>query len=403
MRYIIIVGGELRNKGAQAMTFTVVDEMKKRYPEKEVVLFSSVFTDREKNEMKQLNFRVLPWTLRIKMKMMGFPNNLNLGLKEFAKYIFKGTELPKEKMDEIKKVLENADLMVDISGYALSSQQGYMTTIKYLCNIMIAEQYGIQMYLLPQSFGPFNYNENDRRKLIPLIEKHLQYPKKLYVREKDGLKNLKTFNLGNVTHNYDIVLQGEEYTISNIYREYNFKNLDILENSVAIIPNEKVMMHGNSEKLYEVYKQIISSLLENGKNVYLIRHSYEDLKINENIKKMFSNEDRVKLLFEDFNCIQIDNIIKQFDFIIASRYHSIIHAYKNSVPALVFGWAIKYQELLGHFSQEKYLFDVRESQSDEKVREKLDYLLKYNKKESKTINEKMKHFNKNRIFDEILI
>lgn len=43
MEYIIIVGGQLHNKGAQAMAYTVVDAMKKKFPEKEVVLFASVY------------------------------------------------------------------------------------------------------------------------------------------------------------------------------------------------------------------------------------------------------------------------------------------------------------------------------------------------------------------------
>ena len=38
---IVIVGGELFNKGAQAMTFTVVDEFSSRYPEKDIYLFSN--------------------------------------------------------------------------------------------------------------------------------------------------------------------------------------------------------------------------------------------------------------------------------------------------------------------------------------------------------------------------
>ncbi len=38
--YILIIGGELRNKGAQAMSFIVVEEMKKRFPELTPVLIS---------------------------------------------------------------------------------------------------------------------------------------------------------------------------------------------------------------------------------------------------------------------------------------------------------------------------------------------------------------------------
>ena len=40
MRNIIITGGELFNKGAQAMTFVTVNELKKRFPDHQIYLLS---------------------------------------------------------------------------------------------------------------------------------------------------------------------------------------------------------------------------------------------------------------------------------------------------------------------------------------------------------------------------
>ena len=42
MGYILITGGNLINKGAQAMTFIAVDEIKRRFPDREVVVISDV-------------------------------------------------------------------------------------------------------------------------------------------------------------------------------------------------------------------------------------------------------------------------------------------------------------------------------------------------------------------------
>ena len=38
MGNVIITGGDLKNKGAQAMTFVTVDEIKKRFPEERIYL-----------------------------------------------------------------------------------------------------------------------------------------------------------------------------------------------------------------------------------------------------------------------------------------------------------------------------------------------------------------------------
>ena len=42
MKNIIITGGELFNKGAQAMTFITVDEMKKRFTDHNIYVLSEM-------------------------------------------------------------------------------------------------------------------------------------------------------------------------------------------------------------------------------------------------------------------------------------------------------------------------------------------------------------------------
>ena len=59
MRYILISGGTLRNKGAQAMVFVAVDELRKRFPNHEILALmgpESVKTGKVMN----LDFRIIP-------------------------------------------------------------------------------------------------------------------------------------------------------------------------------------------------------------------------------------------------------------------------------------------------------------------------------------------------------
>src|SRR5699024_10809791 len=131
--------------------------------------------------------------------------------------------------------------------------------------------------------------------------------------------------------------------------------------------------------------------------------SFEDLNICQNIKKMYSNNEKVIILEEDYSCIQIDHIISKFDYIIASRYHAIIHAYKNGIPAIVFGWAVKYEEILTYFSQMKYLFDVRTSIDIDKVLKSVQTLTKEFSAESELIIEKMNQLKRIDLFNKITL
>ena len=45
---------------------------------------------------------------------------------------------------------------------------------------------------------------------------------------------------------------------------------------------------------------------------------------------------------------------RYFDFVICSRYHGCVHAYKNLIPGLILGSTIRYKELAKLMNQEKY-------------------------------------------------
>ena len=61
MRNIIITGGELFNKGAQAMTFITVDEIRRRFPDHAIYLLSEMDLARPETERKQYAFDFTGW------------------------------------------------------------------------------------------------------------------------------------------------------------------------------------------------------------------------------------------------------------------------------------------------------------------------------------------------------
>lgn len=69
-KYIAIVGGELFNKGAQAMTFTVINEMKDKYPDAEILLLSSMDYERPSEEKERYNFEILRWSIKDKIAVL---------------------------------------------------------------------------------------------------------------------------------------------------------------------------------------------------------------------------------------------------------------------------------------------------------------------------------------------
>jgi coenzyme F420-reducing hydrogenase beta subunit/polysaccharide pyruvyl transferase WcaK-like protein len=387
---VIIVGGSLFNKGAQAMTFTVVDQIKRRFPDKDIYLFSTRDFNRDEKEKNIYDFNILPWDLKSKLWLLYSGNKLFKKNNHKYEYI----------KDNIKKIVKDADFFIDISGYALSSQWGWFSSVNYLLNIIIAKNYSISYYIFPQSIGPFKYSLKHKIFLYPLLKLYLKYPKKVFPREKEGMECVYKFRKKNVEKKYDIVLQNQGYNLANIFKKkVNLKNIKIENNSIGIIPNSRVVERVDSEEIYSIYKLIIKKIINAKKTVYILRHSFEDLIICEKIKKFFLNNKDVILISDDLNAIELENIIKQFDFVIASRYHSIIHSYKNGVPALVMGWATKYFELLKDFDQLDYFFDCRNNISIVELDNKLDNMIKNYMNEKNKILHKINSMQKENIFD----
>ena len=253
------------------MTFTVVDQIKQRFPDKSIYLFSTEDFERPEDVKQLYHFNFLPWTPKGRIRLL-----LGSWIKDRSKHAC--------KQKEIKDVLRHTCLIIDISGYVLSSQWPFSSSLGYLINILIAKKYSIPFYIFPQSFGPFDYPRRQKLILYPLLKLCLRYPRKIYMREAAALEYAQKFTKSNVEQSHDIVLQNTEYHLSNIYsKKMSFKKVPVTPNSVGIIPSVRVAEKINTNRHLDIYKSMIDLLVGNGITVYILRHSQEDLKICRDI------------------------------------------------------------------------------------------------------------------------
>lgn len=386
---IVIIGIELSNRGSQAMAFTVIDKLRNIFPDKTIYLFSEHDFNKKDEEKNNYKFIILPWDFQIKLKLLVFMGKLS-----------EKNNKSNRMEDQLRKVIKKTEFFVDASGYALSSQWGPLWSVNYLLNLIVAKRFRIPYFIFPQSVGPFNYRFIYKVFLYFLMKLYLKSPRKIFVREKEGLKYLNKFTEDNLERSCDIVLQNNGYNLSNIYKkEPCLNNIKVNSNSVAIIPNIRVIERAENKIIYTIYYSLINKLIDNGKTVYVLKHSLEDSGICKKIKSLFPDNTEIKLINDDLNAIEIESVIKQFDFIISSRYHSIIFAYKNGIPALVIGWATKYFELLQNFDQLEYFFDIRNNMYVDELNTKLNRLLFTFKCESENIINKLDLHTKENIFN----
>jgi colanic acid/amylovoran biosynthesis protein len=346
----IIIGGGFLNKGAQAMTFVAIDELTKNFPSDAVKVFIPEPIKQE--EYEKFVFDVEFYNIRTLCKIA----------RSVFYFAFKPRKI-KDGYKVIKDILHNARLAVDISGFSLSSKWGVKHSLVFLIQILCMHKMHIPVYLFPQSIGPFDYN-GIFCFIMKIVIKHvLKYPEIIYVRERDGYTILvDELKLTNVVLCPDMVLLNRSIDLNNIYKQVpKIRDCDIALGSVAIVPNLRTFDHGNLKSIYNLYDKIIDRLLFLNKKVYLLRHSNEDIVICNELKNHFIDNDDVIFFADDFSCVEYNVIVNKFDYLIASMYHSIVHAYKNHVPCVVLGWAVKYVELLSLFDQYEYIFNITEN------------------------------------------
>ena len=390
----LITGAGFSNTGALAMMDTVVSELRHRFPLCDIYIANSAkFPKKLKNKVDYTYFEtgvsefyaIATFTEKLKFVTRNIVKKL-LGRQTETLHLF-------------EEVVKSCDVVLDISGYALSNKWSYFNNMKFLSRIELAKKYQKPIFLLPQSFGPFDYKDK-QTSLIERIKKDLNYPIFIYAREKQGYDLLtKEYGLLNVKRSSDIVLQSTKINKDNDDIVAHIAN-NISPESVAIVPNIHCYSY-NPKELINCYKMIITSLLKDGKTIFIVRHSDADLPVCEKIKEYFKNEEKVVLCKELLNNKEFSLFIKKFKFLIASRYHSIVHAYKMCIPCLVIGWADKYVELLDSFDQLDYFTHIDNINESNIVIDKLKNLDNRIYKSKSLIKEHLHEISKESVFDDI--
>ncbi len=383
---ILIVGGQLSNLGVQALTFLTIDNLRERFSDKKIVLLSFRDASRPEGEKQNYRFTILPWDLEIKALLLGARG------KHLRK--LRGRFYSSEYIADMRRILSESDFFLDVSGYSLSSQWPLHVNLQYLLNILIARKFSIPFFILPQSFGPFEFSKLRKCWLDPFMKRLLGYPEAIFARERESLTALRKFTQHNVIpeRHLDMALLNRGFDLSRLFHEIPpRKSFQIPHGSVAVFPNLRVMERTDAKAMYRCYQDMIDLLDRHGKSVWVLSHTREiDRDVVLNIRRNSKERAPVRGIEDPLHIWEMEDVIRQFDFIIASRYHAAVHAFKNGIPALVIGWAPKYVELLEWFGQSAYWVDARESLNPESILAKLTQLIRNAEAERRIIRARMK-------------
>lgn len=400
----LITGANFANKGAESMLYVTTDELRKRFPSCNIY-----FAVRSDYPQEIYTFRKIfysPGTLRI---AFGGPDAFMAMCKETAKHAVKfllgRRNRPLRDCSALSKCIAVTDALIDISGYSLGSKWGNRVPEYYINKLMLAKKFNVPVYLMPQSFGPFDYTPDVMKEAKPLLKKALAYPRIIFARENEGYDSLtELFGLKNVRLSADLVLQNSGIEIANVFRippAISVPRIESEKELAGIVPNMRCFDHGNKDEILRTYTEIIKYILFQGYKVILFRHSREDIEACAEIKKIFADDENVIVIENEFSCLEYNEFVKQFEFLVCSRYHGLVHAYKNNIPCVALGWAVKYKRLAENLNQGSYVFDITGHVDTERIIHALRELINNYDDEKKMIRERLVMIQKNNCFDAV--
>lgn len=392
----IVTGIGMHNKGSQAMFFATISGLRKRFPNCEITDFSISDYNLAEEKKQAYAFPILPWSFNIQLIIL-----LHLGKCGLALRYLDKRNYWKECGDQILKALLECDGIVDAGGYKLGSRWTGLACLSYIMNMMIAKQFHKPMWLLPQSFGPWEWPVLWRMILQRLMKSYLPKMEAIFAREPDGFECLRQFVSGNRLHySPDMVIRERHFSDPvDIYRVPLQNELPyVTENAVALVINEHMYNRGNPKRVHASYVRIANVLLDANFEVYLMHSSTRDRELCKALIQDINAGNRITFLDEDYTCFEIEKIMSRFCFVVSSRYHSAIFAFRNGTPVVLLGWSEKYFRLAELLGQEKFVIDLLDW-NEESIISKITTMIKTYEDERKVIIRKLDDAQRTSVFN----
>lgn len=336
--YVVLVGANFVNKGAEAMLWAAVEGLQRHFPTYEVVLLD-LFPTLNKEERRGMPLRIVNMHVRSLFRI-NFP---------ILKLLFKPKPISDSEGD-ILALFDDASGLMDLSGYGLSAHnQALLWSIAWLLPLRMAKQRKVPAWLLPQSLGPFNFGGLKKLLFRFFALPLLQYPEVVFAREPSGYAAVAPLRSKPTFLSPDMVLLTAA--------QDGLPDEGDAQAEVLVIPNQQLFRLLPAEEVLGLYTAQIKFALEAGYTVRVLRHSADDAYFCLQLARSLAHP-----------ALQIDEhlaglrdlrrAISSCRFVVTGRYHGAVHALKASKPVLIIGWAEKYRHLAHLFGIENYLVDL---------------------------------------------
>lgn len=334
-----------KNKGSELMLRAIISNIKNKLPDADLVLAPNLGT--------------APYIdrayLGLYQKIWLYRYNIQWG--KFGKLI------PRKLREMFGMILDSEiDVILDAAGFLYSDQWDAVGTIETAKAIKNWRKRGTKIVFMPQAFGPFR-NLKIRNAMKTIITN----ADIIYARDKISLNHLHEIypNTNNIKLAPDFTT-----TVDGQLPD----NFDFQSNRFCIIPNYKMVSMNSNERNTKYINGIahcIRYLDRKGEKPFILIHDEIEDPL---LAKIIMNSAGINInLIHEKDPLKIKGIIGYSKGVISSRFHGLVSALSQGVPALASSWSHKYEMLCTDYGISDAILDLNADHED--VNNKIDKLL----------------------------
>jgi len=239
--------------------------------------------------------------------------------------------------------------VLDASGFGYSDQWGVGGARLRAAEYRRLRDRGGRLVMLPQAFGPFR-TPGFRRPMQSIVD----CAEAVYARDTQSAAALRK-----MTGDHPVIREAPDFTCLIPGRPPS--RADNLVGGIAVIPNRRMIdkTHLQDPAVYENLLHLaITVCRTDGRKVYLLNHEGPaDADICERLSRRF--EPRLHIFASDCP-LETKGVIGTAAGVITSRFHGLVSALVQGVPAICTSWSHKYEAVLQDFERPHWLLRAAE-------------------------------------------
>lgn len=335
--YIELRGAHFRNKGAQMMLLAMVEGLRRIRPDARLVMAPSGRSPYHSRAALGLYQKI--WLQRGRVQWGPAISTVLPGLFKEAYGLVDDRSLT---------------AVLDASGFAYSDQWGTAHTNELAAAAERWHRQGTKLILMPQAFGPFELASNRAA-----MQRAAACSTAIFVRDSTSLAHLQR-----VLPSRDVEKTRLAPDFTTLLAPVYDDGLSVPQRGACLIPNMRLLdKYGIRHETYVSFLASAAGLARDSglTPFFLLHEGPEDAALISAANEILRPAAPV-LQSEDGRAIK--SAIGRSEVVLGSRYHGLVSALCQSVPAIAVGWSHKYRELFADYGVPDLALDLKASGID---------------------------------------